>query len=584
MRAGGGRMTAAGPSPDVGGQDRPHSQSDENLDAGQDNGGEAAYRVLIVEDDRSQALFAQSVLQGSGMWTCLVSTAAEVKPAIEEFAPDLVLMDLHLPDASGAELTARLREDPALAHLPIVFLTGDPDPETEYRALDAGADDFLSKPIRPRHLVSAVQSRVRRARLARGRQVDDGDGRDPNTGLLRRDRVLPSLHRAKAALLVEIQNTAALQERFGYTGLEQLVRGAGRRLAMLVSGAAARLNDNSFVVLADANQADEGGRGSALEALARRLRDGLGQPIDHDGQPLRLRSAVGWARLADTPAATEPLQALDRALKLARASPAGIAGFEPAAPADAEAEAVAELQAALRERRLELAFQPIVSVEGHDESQFQVLLRLRDADGALHSAGGMLAAAAGSEVLAEVDHWVLEQALARLGADEAPERLFVSQSQQALAADPAGHALRKLLKKRKLAPERLVIDLRLDDALVHNLAYAEFCQAGQAAGVRFCLSQYQHRPEAAALLHQLPLAYLRLTHRYAHLEDDPTLRDELRELIQAAHGAQLKVIGAQVESPSAAAALWMGGVDYIQGNLVQGAGQALDFDFQHSVL
>ena len=567
-------MTAAGQSPDGGGRDMARPQVDEPPETGHEGGSEAAYRVLIVEDDRSQALFAQSVLQGSGMWTCLVSTAAEVRPAIDEFEPDLVLMDLHLPDASGVDLTASLRAEPALAHLPIVFLTGDPDPETEYRVLDVGADDFLSKPIRPRHLISAVQNRVKRARAARERQ-GRGDGRDPHTGLFRRDRVLPALATSKGALLVEIQNMAALQERFGYAGLEELVRGAGRRLAMLVSGTAARLNDSSFLVLADE------GRPVELESLARRLRDGLGQPIDHDGQPLRLRSAVGWSALAGTAAADEPLQALDRALRQARAEATGIAGFEPGAAAGIDDGT--ELEAALREGRLDLAFQPIVSVEGHDESQFQVLLRVRDADGVPHSAGGLLAGAAAS-VLAEVDRWVLEQALARLAAEGAPARLFVSQSQQAIAADPAGKALAKRLKKRKLAPERLIVDLRLDDALVHNLALAEFCQALAASGVRFCLSQYRHDDEAAALLRQLPLGYLRLAQDYALLADDPALREELRELIQAAHAAELKVIGAQVESPSAAAALWMGGVDYIQGNLVQGAGQALDFDFQHSVL
>lgn len=567
-------MTAAGHSPDGGGQDTTRPQIDEQPETGQEGGSEAAYRVLIVEDDRSQALFAQSVLQGSGMWTCLVSTAAEVKPAIDEFEPDLVLMDLHLPDASGVDLTESLRADPVLAHLPIVFLTGDPDPETEFRVLDVGADDFLSKPIRPRHLISAVQNRVKRARAARERQ-GQGDGRDPHTGLFRRDRVLPALAASKGALLVEIQNMSALQDRFGYAGLEGLVRAAGRRLAMLVSGAAARLNDSSFLVLADEARPVE------LEALARRLRDGLGQPIEHDGQALRLRSAVGWSAMAGTPAADEPLHALDRALRHARAEPAGIAGFE--AGAAAAAGDGAELEAALRESRLDLAFQPIVSVEGHDESQFQVLLRVRDADGTLRSAGSLLAGADAS-VLAEVDRWVLEQALARLAAEGAPARLFVSQSQQAIAADPAGKALAKLAKKRKLAPERLVIDLRLDDALVHNLALAEFCQGLAPSGVRFCLGQYRHGSEAAALLHQLPLAYLRLAQDYAHLEDDPALREELRELIQAAHAKELKVIGAQVESPSAAAALWMGGVDYIQGNLVQGVGQALDFDFQHSVL
>lgn len=541
--------------------------------------GTSAYRVLIVEDDRSQAQFAESILKGVGMWTCLVASAAEVRAAIDEFEPDLVLMDLHLPDGSGLDITAQLRQDPALSQLPIVFLTGDTDPETEFHVLDSGADDYLSKPIRPRHLISAVQSRVRRARQAREAQPANGHGKDPNTGLLRRDRVLPMLAASPSALLVEIQNTVALQDRYGMTSLEDLMRGAGQLLSALAPDAAARLNDNSFLVLADETGQD------ALQIRARALRAGMGHPIDLDEQSVRLRAAVGWSPIADTPAADDPITALEQALREARADPSGIAGHAPAAVrVAASPERARALEAALREERLELAFQPVVSVGGGNESRFQVLLRIRDADGNLHSAGPLLAAATSTELLAEVDRWVLAQALAKLQESPEVHRLFVAQTHQSIEADAKGDWLREALKTFDVAPDRLVIDLRMEDALIHNLMLNDYCQALAADGLRFCLGQYRHGVDAAAVLAQLPLTHLRLAREYAHLESEPLLADELREVIALAHQRELLVIGSQVETPSAAAALWMAGVDYIQGNLVQGVGQALDFDFHHSVL
>jgi DNA-binding response OmpR family regulator len=57
-----------------------------------------------------------------------------------------------------------LRQQPEYLHLPIVFLTGDPDPERQFEVLESGADDFLNKPIRPRHLIAAVSNRIQRAR------------------------------------------------------------------------------------------------------------------------------------------------------------------------------------------------------------------------------------------------------------------------------------------------------------------------------------------------------------------------------------------------------------------------------------
>ena len=103
--------------------------------------GEPAYRVLIVEDDRSQSLFAQGVLKGAGMDAEVVQVASETMAALERFHPDLVLMDLHMPGMSGTELTAQIRDHAAYAHIPVVFLTGDTDPERHLEVLDSGADD-----------------------------------------------------------------------------------------------------------------------------------------------------------------------------------------------------------------------------------------------------------------------------------------------------------------------------------------------------------------------------------------------------------------------------------------------------------
>src|SRR5690606_27214008 len=165
------------------------------------------------------------------------------------------------------------------------------------------ADDCLAKPIRPRHLVSAVHNRVQRARQAHAASGGGGQ-RDPATGLYRRDYLLPRLAQAGAALLLEIQNLPLLRERLGYAGVEDVLRRAGNLLAGLAPDAA-RLNDNSFLVL-DA-QADE----AARAALARRLREGLAQPIEHAGMPLRVRAVVAHMAL-EGEAARDPLAALER--------------------------------------------------------------------------------------------------------------------------------------------------------------------------------------------------------------------------------------------------------------------------------
>lgn len=569
----------------------PSSESAEPISAGAPAADrpEPAHRVLIAEDDASQALFAETVLRGAGIDARAVRTASNVLPEMEKFHPDLVLMDLHMPGMSGTDLIGLIRLHPDFAHIPVVFLTGDPDVERQFEALEQGADDFLNKPIRPRHLIAAVQSRIKRARAIQRQRTSD-TSRNASTGLYHRPFVLQTIATALTsgsaggALFVEIQGVAALRDRYGYSGFEQLMHDAGRRLAEVAGNhPCARLNDNAFLVFA------EGCDDVQLEAVARTLRDGIGQAaFDCEGIAQRLRPVIGFATLAHF---TEPgavLAAIERAARAARSEAIGIVAHVPDTTASTVADTLVEsMRAGLRDGTFELAFQPVVAVAGGEEPQFQALLRMRDADGSLKQAGVLVPAAESAGLMPEIDRWVLAQAIERLHRRHESRRalrLFVTQSSRSLADENHAQWLLQQLASQPVTDGSLVIDLRLDDALVHPEMLRQFCDALRPAGVLFCLSQFLHGFESDALLQQLPLRYVRLSPRYSGARADPALSERLRGVIDNAHRLGLLVIGPQVEEPQGAATLWMSGIDLIQGNLVQQADGNLDFDFAHAVL
>ena len=561
--------------------------------AGEPKAAEAAnadpFRVLIVEDDRSQALFAEAILRGAGMQPQVVGMPEQMLATMERFDPDLVLMDLHMPGTSGTVLTLQIREHPRFAQVPVVFLTGDQDPERQMEVLENGGDDYILKPVRPRHLIAAVQSRVRRARALQSRIASTAQPeRHPVTGLYTRPALMQKLaallpERAGGAMLVEVGNTTALRNRYGYAGFEKLMNDAGRHLGEIArTHAVARLSDNAFLVVVREQTAAQQG------AYARSLRDGIGY---HDfsvgDESLRLRSTVGIADLgigfADAGAV---LAAAEDAAREARAQAAGVASY--VAPQVQPGGGIIDVvRLALDSEGLQLAFQPVVAVAGGDQAQFQVLLRVRDAQGIERMAGEFLAAAESAGLVPKLDRWVMEQALALLQkrrAESKPVRLFVSQSPRTLAQDDYANWLAQALTAASIDGTSLVIDLRLDDALVHSMLLRQFCEQLVPVGVQFCLSQYRHGGDANLLLEQLPLGYLRLSADFAHQPLAQDVRDEMREVIDRAHRLGLQVIGQAVEDPQAAAALWMGGIDFIQGNLVQRAEHALDFDFKNATL
>ena len=163
-------------------------------------------------------------------------------------------------------------------------------------------------------------------------------------------------------------------------------------------------------------------------------------------------------------------------------------------------------------------------------------------------------------------------------------RLFVPQAVDTLL-DPGYEAwLSDQVRDAGADPASLVLELQLQDALVHHAALREACQAATRHGVQLCLSHYEHGAEAVAMLHEMPLAYLKLSAAHARQPMSDGVRRNLHATIESARGAGLKVIGPHVEDPQAAATLWMMGIDYIQGNLVQKAEHAPEFDFLHAVL
>ena len=121
-------------------------------------------KVLIIEDDPTQAEFASSILSKAGMVTEVVTNSLKVMDALRAFAPDVILMDIYMPDADGLELTAIIRDDLQYLATPIIFLSGEIDQDKQINALLLGGDDFISKPIRPKHLIATIKNRIRRTR------------------------------------------------------------------------------------------------------------------------------------------------------------------------------------------------------------------------------------------------------------------------------------------------------------------------------------------------------------------------------------------------------------------------------------
>lgn len=556
----------------------------------------ADYRIMIVEDDRSQALFAESVLRKAGMETLAVTDPLRTLESLEQFRPELILMDLYMPGIDGMELTAIIREREDFISTPIVFLSGEQDSDKQFDALSAGGDDFLSKPIRPKHLISAVTNRARRARLLKQRR--ESKSRDQDSGLFDRSVVIDKLAEAlivedRSAIqggiaFIEIDGAAQLRDQLGLSGMDALTSQLGHQLKELTRSdeSAARYGDGSLLVLSHSRGAQ------GLADLARNLRTRIVlQAFVVEGKPVQFNLSAGVCPFADAisdPAAM--LNCAERALAQARLQPGDdrVAIYHaPIAREQSEEELLAEaIQRALKNDDFQLMFQPIVALQDTGEEQYEVLLRLRSATGKVYSGGQLLDAAGKLGLTSEIDRWILARCMSTL--DERKRRgrnglrLFVNQTAASLKDLQRIAWLRQSLETRRLEASSICLEFKLSEMMSELKLAVPFFQSARALGLKLTLEAFESSLTALQVLSYLPVDYIKLAEKY--VDAIGSHREELKSLIAAAHDGGRRVIAARIESAQSAAALWSLGVDFIQGNFVQQPGAELGFDFRSTML
>lgn len=123
-------------------------------------------RILIVDDEPANVLLLETYLADTATQIRGVTDSRQAEQAFDEFEPDIVLLDLHMPDPDGLEILQRLRSARlSLGFLPVVVLTGDTSRVARNSALLLGADDFLTKPLEGDEVVLRVRNLLRTREL-----------------------------------------------------------------------------------------------------------------------------------------------------------------------------------------------------------------------------------------------------------------------------------------------------------------------------------------------------------------------------------------------------------------------------------
>jgi len=195
------------------------------------------YHILIVDDDPDVAQFFSMVLEEAGMVTRVTNEPERVPDTLDGFDADLVLMDLYMPKCSGPDLARVLRQMPGYLSLPIIYVSSETNAERQFKALEVGADGFLTKPLAPERLIAEVKLRAERMRTLRSLMIRDG-----LTGLFNHNAILQLLEVTEAACrrtqtslcmaMIDVDHFKSINDTYGHPVGDQVLMALSRTLRL----------------------------------------------------------------------------------------------------------------------------------------------------------------------------------------------------------------------------------------------------------------------------------------------------------------------------------------------------------------
>ena len=402
--------------------------------------------------------------------------------------------------------------------------------------------------------------------------------RDELTGHLNRNALREELSQAIesakaesrncAFLVASVDRLAMINDSFGFDTADEVILGVGDRLARSLrsSDVIGRTAGNKFGVLLKNCREHE------IAVVAKRLREAVrSQGIETRSGMVAATCSVGavWLPQAASTSQEAMLRA-EQALEKARANGRdGFAAYEPSPQRETlrlrQMQIADEVVLALKENRLKLAYQPIVSARSRKVSHYECLLRMVKPDGSLVTAGHFVPAAEQMGIVHLVDRFALESTIARLKAHQ-NITLAVNVSGTA-SSDPAWlQDFVEYVRSTKAVATRLIVELTETAALHHFEENAQFVSQLRELGVRVAIDDFGAGYTSFRNLQLLHVDTVKIDGSYVkELSSSPENQVFVRTLVGLARSFDIKTVAEWVGSDEDAALLQSFGVDYFQG-------------------
>ncbi len=529
--------------------------------------------IMMVDDEGTTLDVMQTFLEEAGYQRfVLIEHSSETIARIEEFQPDIVLLDLMMPEVNGFEILEQVRAHPQHSHLPIIILTSSSDAQTKLKALDYGATDFLAKPVDPSELTLRVRNTLAAKAYQNQLVYYDTLTQLPNRTLFL-DRLGWFLQQAErhhqnlAILHITLQQFKRVYSVLGPQVADQIIKQIAERIqgcireSDLMSQRSMHEYDMTCLFRVSAEEftivCPQLSNPENATKVASRIIEIMEPSFETNNTPVHIFPNIGIATYpTDASDVTNLIQCAVGASDQVGITDKGSFEFysrDLNAKSYGRLTLEAELRNAIKNgEQLLLHYQPKVDVKHGQITGVEALIRWQQADGTLKFPDYFIPLAEDTGLIKPIGDWVLNEACAQLARWQAQGlwiHLSVNISAKQFHDETLMYLVEEMLKRHGVKEEYLTLEMT-ETLLMGNAEHAiKILKQLMGLGVKIAMDDFGTGYSSLSYLKQFPLHELKIDRSFLK---GSTENSEDKALVAAmiflAHEFGLKVVAEGVET------------------------------------
>lgn len=548
--------------------------------------------ILVVDDEIISRSTIEILLTAEGYELIFAENGKEALVKAAELIPDLMLLDVMMPEMNGFEVCQQLRANPRTTKLPVVMITALDDRESRLRGLEVGADDFMSKPFDRAELRARIRTITRLNRYRRLVETEEKlvylANYDTLTNLPNRNLLIERLqqslgharrnHQRVAVLVLDLDSFRIINDSFGHDCADNLLREIARRLIPIVSeieATVARVSGDEFVIVFDSDNLVK-----EVSEVAQRLLNHISKPIMLNKHEIIVTASVGISVYpSDGEEAAILLKNANTAVSRAKAAGKNTYQFFTTEMNQVALKRLIlenQLRRVLERKELCLFYQPQIALNTGQIVGVEALLRWQHPESGLLSPNQFVAVAEEMDLIIPIGEWVLRTACLQNQAWQVaglpPIRISINVSSRQFKPAHWLQTIKNVLQESQLAPNYLELELTESVLMAENNDNNNNIVAVltelRTMGVQIAIDDFGTGYSSLSYLKRLPVNTLKIDRSF--VQDINFNRDDaaiITAIIALAHSLHLAVVAEGVENQEQLLFLQSRQCEIVQGYL-----------------